>query len=119
MRKFYKVYSVSKIPETLFRKSAKGALKTAGSEQPSLEARTNEQAALLSFSQGRTFFLSWSHYLKLMRIENEDERLFYEIEAAKNDWSLAELKRQCDSALYERLALSTDKAGVRALAQKG
>ena len=33
-------------------------------------------------------------YLKLMRIKNVDERHFYEIEAAKNDWSLSELKRQ-------------------------
>ena len=33
-------------------------------------------------------------YLTLMRIKNVDERHFYEIEAAKNDWSLSELKRQ-------------------------
>ncbi|BDF47608.1 hypothetical protein CE91St56_47310 [Lachnospiraceae bacterium] len=31
----------------------------------------------------RKFFLSWSHYLQLMRIANIDERHFYEIEAAK------------------------------------
>lgn len=119
MRRFYKIYSVSKIPETLFRKSAKTASQTTGSELALLGNESRSQAAFFSFSQERPFFLSWSHYLKLMRIENEDERLFYEIEAAKNDWSLAELKRQCDSALYERLALSTDKVGVRALAQKG
>ena len=68
---------------------------------------------------GRKFLLSWSHYLKLMRIKNVDERHFYEIEAAKNDWSLSELKRQYDSALYERLALSGDKEKVLQLAQKG
>ncbi len=45
-----------------------------------------------------------------MRIDNIDERHFYEIESVKNDWSLSELKRQCNSALYERLALSKDKA---------
>lgn len=39
---------------------------------------------------GRKFFLSWSHYLKLMRSDNVDERHFYEIESAKNDWSFAE-----------------------------
>lgn len=44
-----------------------------------------------------------------MRIENKEERLFYEIESYKNDWSLTELKRQFDSSLYERLALSYDK----------
>ena len=65
------------------------------------------------------FTLSWSHYLKLMRIENPDERRFYEIEATENNWSLRELQRQFDSSLYERLALSKDKEGVRALAQKG
>jgi predicted nuclease of restriction endonuclease-like (RecB) superfamily len=35
--------------------------------------------------------LSWSHYLKLMRIKDLDERNFYEIESAKNNWSLKEL----------------------------
>lgn len=65
------------------------------------------------------FTLSWSHYLKLMRMENLDERRFYEIECASNNWSLKELQRQFDSALYERLALSRDKEGVKQLAEKG
>ena len=50
--------------------------------------------------------LSWSHYLKLMRMQNQEERKFYEIEALQNNWSVRELERQYDSALYERLALS-------------
>jgi predicted nuclease of restriction endonuclease-like (RecB) superfamily len=54
-----------------------------------------------------------------MRIKNVDERHFYEIEAAKNDWSLSELKRQLNSALYERLLLSTDKNHVMQLAKQG
>ena len=58
--------------------------------------------------------MSWSHYLVLMRIENPDERRFYEIEAAENGWGLEELKRQFKSSLYERLALSRDKKGVLA-----
>lgn len=37
--------------------------------------------------------LSWSHYLTLMRIDDLAERQFYEIEAAKNNWSVRELKR--------------------------
>jgi predicted nuclease of restriction endonuclease-like (RecB) superfamily len=65
------------------------------------------------------FKLSWSHYLKLMRIDNENERNFYEIEAFENNWSLRELQRQFDSALYERLALSRDKKGVKELSEKG
>ena len=76
-------------------------------------------ANLPSVSTGRKFFLSWSHYLKLMRISNVDERHFYEIEAAKNDWSLSQLQRQFNSALYERLALSTNKEKVYRLALEG
>ena len=65
------------------------------------------------------FRLSWSHYLILMRMENLDERNFYEIEAIENNWSLRELRRQLDSALYERLVLSRDKEKVKSLALKG
>ena len=39
------------------------------------------------------FTLSYSHYLFLMRIDNPDERKFYEIEAKNSNWSLRELKR--------------------------
>lgn len=63
--------------------------------------------------------MSWSHYLKLMRIDNVDERHFYEIESVKNNWSLSEFKRQFDSSLYERLALSSDKDKVKQLSAKG
>lgn len=65
------------------------------------------------------FKLSWSHYLKLMRIDDENERQFYEIEAYKNNWSVRELNRQFDSALYTRLALSKDKKGILELSEKG
>lgn len=65
------------------------------------------------------FHLSWSHYLKLMRIDDKDERKFYELEAKENNWSLRELRRQCDSALYQRLVLSKDKKGVKELSNKG
>jgi len=63
------------------------------------------------------FKLSWSHYLILMRIENEGERKFYEIETSENNWSLRELQRQFSSALYERLVLSRDKEGVKKLSK--
>ena len=54
-----------------------------------------------------------------MRMENIEERNFYEIESIQNNWSLRELKRQIDSALYERLVLSRDKEKVKELAFKG
>ena len=97
MRKFYLVYSKDSIGETPFPQSEK----------------------LPVTQEGRKFYLSWSHYLILMRINNVDERHFYEIESVKNDWSLSELKRQYDSSLYERLALSTNKDKVYRLALEG
>ncbi|MDR0823333.1 MAG: DUF1016 N-terminal domain-containing protein, partial [Endomicrobium sp.] len=64
------------------------------------------------------FKLSWSHYLKLMRIVDENERKFYEIESINNNWSLRELERQYNSALYTRLALSKDKKKILELSNK-
>lgn len=94
MRRFYLVYGKS---ETLSRIS---------------ESDISETSA-------RNFGLSWSHYLKLIRIDDENERKFYEIEAYKNNWSVRELQRQFDSALYTRLVLSRDKEKVKELSEKG
>ena len=65
------------------------------------------------------FTLSWSHYVLLLTIKNSDERSFYEIEATQSGWSVPELKRQLNSGLYERLALSRNKKQVRMLAEEG
>ena len=77
----------------------------------------------LTYSKQQTlsvnFDLSWSHYLKLMRIDNEAERKFYEFEAINSQWSLREMQRQFDTSLYERLALSRDKMGVKKLSEEG
>ena len=63
--------------------------------------------------------LSWTHYIRLMRIEDEAERSFYEIECLNNGWSVRELNRQFDSALYQRLALSRDKEKIQEVSEKG
>lgn len=67
----------------------------------------------------QAFTLSWSHYIFLTRIDNPNERGFYEIEATENRWTLRELKRQFDSGLFERLSLSSDKAKIKQLANQG
>lgn len=84
-----------------------------------LTANLGKGFSVTNLKQMRQFYLSWSHYLQLMRIDNIDERHFYEIEAVQNDWSLAELKRQFNSALFERLALSKNKVEMLKMAQKG
>ena len=63
--------------------------------------------------------LSWSHYCELITLKDDLTRSFYEIESIKNNWSVRELKRQINSLLFERLALSKDKDKVMQLAQKG
>lgn len=97
MRKFYQVYADDQIGQIL----------------------SDQLKNFPSVSTGRKFPLSWSHYLKLMRIDNMDERHFYEIEAVQNHWGVEELKRQFNSALYERLALSRNKDKIMELSKKG
>ena len=63
--------------------------------------------------------LSWTHYRLLLRVEDPAARAFYEAEAVNARWATRELERQINSLLFERLALSRDKAGVMALARKG
>ncbi|MTI12911.1 PDDEXK nuclease domain-containing protein [Sansalvadorimonas verongulae] len=62
-------------------------------------------------------FLSWSVYCELLAISDDVSRSFYEKQCLEERWSVRELKRQINSGLFERLALSKDKAGVLALAR--
>ena len=63
--------------------------------------------------------LSWSHYAELLTVSEDLARGFYENQTIKENWSFREMKRQIDSALFQRLALSKDKKGVLALLEKG
>lgn len=63
--------------------------------------------------------LSWSHYLELIKIEEDNKRNFYLNECINTRWSVRELQRQIDSLLYERLTLSANKEKVLELAEKG
>jgi len=101
MRKFYLVYG-----------------KQIGNEQIK---KTQTLSAELIKSENKLpkFNLSWSHYLFLMSLDDIKERNFYEIESYNNNWSLRELRRQYDTALYQRLVLSRDKKGVKKLSKQG
>ena len=54
--------------------------------------------------------LSWSHYIELITIKDDDKRNFYEKECINSNWSVRELQRQLDTSLFERLLLSDGKA---------
>ena len=79
----------------------------------------NSQKRQAMLAEFNPFTLSWSHYLILMRIKNDQERRFYEIEATNQQWGYRQLQREYGSSLYERLALSRDKEGVMNLSKKG
>ena len=63
--------------------------------------------------------LSWSHYLELIKIDDEQKRKFYLNECINSKWSVRELQRQRDSLLYERLTISADKEKILELSEKG
>lgn len=63
--------------------------------------------------------LSWSHYLELIKIDEEPRRNFYLNECINSSWSVRELQRQRDSLLYERLIISADKEKILELSEKG
>lgn len=101
-RKFYLIYK-ERISDTVF----------------SLFAIEKSETVFSLLNEDVPFQLSWSHYLQLMRIENANERNFYEIEAVKSNWSIRTLQRQYNSSLYERLALSKDKSDILRLSTEG
>jgi predicted nuclease of restriction endonuclease-like (RecB) superfamily len=114
MRKFYQTYSISSTLSTILEIANSSSLMT-NSEIVNLEENhSTKTKSVTSF-----FKLTWSHYVFLMRIDDEKERRFYEIESEKYNWSVRELKRQYDSALYTRLALSRDKEGILKLSVQG
>jgi len=69
--------------------------------------------------QSVTGKLTWTHYAELLGVSDDSARHFYENQATQENWSVRELKRQIDSSLFERLALSKDKEGVKKLSEKG
>lgn len=75
----------------------------------------------LAFPKSETLShqLTWSHYFELLKCDDPLEMQFYMKECINQGWKVRELKRQINSSLFQRLALSTDKEGVLALANEG
>lgn len=82
-------------------------------------AEQNSQPLVTKFENDVPFRLSWTHYLILMRIQNEDERDFYEQLAIQENWGKRELSRQYGSSLYERMLIGKDKQQILRLSKKG
>ncbi len=104
IRKFYKIYS-----KRVAKPSSRKLVKRQGTKIP--------QSPIEEFKT--SFTLSWTHYIQLLKIDDDSERSFYEIETIQGNWSVRELQRQFNSSLYERIALSKDKRRVKELAKNG
>jgi len=63
--------------------------------------------------------LTWSHYTEILKSQNDLEMSFYVKQCEKERWSVRELKRQMNSSLFERIALSKDKEGILKLSKEG
>lgn len=61
--------------------------------------------------------LSWSHYIRLSRIESASARQWYQQEAITQNWSVRALERQISTLYYERLLASQEKTVVEHEAQ--
>jgi predicted nuclease of restriction endonuclease-like (RecB) superfamily len=64
-------------------------------------------------------FLSWSHYYEILKSDDSLEISFYTKQCELEHWSVRELKRQRNSMLFQRIALSHDKKNVLELAHNG
>ncbi|MCK5490926.1 MAG: DUF1016 family protein [Candidatus Pacebacteria bacterium] len=63
--------------------------------------------------------LSWSHYFELLKVEDNLAYSFYEKQCIKEKWSIREFKRQKQSMLFERIALSKEKGEILEISKKG
>lgn len=110
-RKFFIAYSAPQISDTACRKLQES------------EDQSNFRHSVSEIQNApagpHKFVLSWSHYLVLMRIKDTSVRSFYEVECAKQNWSVRWLQRQVGSSLYERIALSSDKDKVVRMSKEG
>lgn len=111
MRAFYLAYRPDRIVQTLSAqlevRVAEFAGPIPGSLPPGPQKFSNSTLAT-------AFPLSWSHYVRLLSLQDEYARRFYETEALRGGWSLRQLERQINSMFYERTSLSKNKAAMLA-----
>ncbi len=107
MRLFYLSYAG--ISPTLWAKSSSQI-------SPTLSAKSPHQISPSSTPAIRDvashFPLPWSHYVKLLSVDDTNARKFYEAEALRGGWSVRQLDRQISTLFYQRALLSKNKAAM-------
>jgi len=122
-KQFFLAYRSAKILSTLSIESSRppasrNFLSTASIKSPARrpeksDGRRRKQSSSIPALSGvqiaAAFPLSWSHYVRLLSVEDEAARDFYHTEALRCGWSVRQLDRQIASIFYERTAFSRDK----------
>jgi len=101
MRAFYLAWPADQILQ----------MSSAKSPAPKILQKTSGQVLNLS-AMAQAFPLPWSAYVRLLSVKNPQARAFYETEALRGGWTIAQLNRQIGSQFYERTALSTNKGAM-------
>jgi predicted nuclease of restriction endonuclease-like (RecB) superfamily len=107
MRAFYVGWEIRQTPSAEFEARVKG---TPFAEATGLTPVPHPDFAAVAAA----FPMPWSHYVRLLSVQNETARAFYEAEAIRGGWSVRQLDRQIGSQFYERVALSRNKAAMLA-----
>ena len=105
MRRFYNLWQ---IPQTVSGESA-GSAET---PEPANVTGLLPPSSLSLSTLMVAFPLPWSHYVKLLSVEKDEARRFYEQEAIRGGWSERQLERQINSLFFERTLLSKNKAAM-------
>lgn len=114
MRAFYLAWPAAEIFQTVSGKSElPGKLQTPSGElQPGKSVADGTGTTPDYMALATRFTLPWSAYVRLLSVRTMGARAFYEAEALREGWSVRQLDRQIGSQLYERLALSRNKAAL-------
>jgi predicted nuclease of restriction endonuclease-like (RecB) superfamily len=113
MRAFHLAYpNILQTPSAI---SGHPKLKTVFEKLPTLSANLPipSETGIQSLGQISALFpLPWSHYVKLLSVDDANARKFYEAEALRGGWSVRQLDRQISSQFYQRTLLSKNKSAM-------
>jgi predicted nuclease of restriction endonuclease-like (RecB) superfamily len=104
MREFFLAWS---IPQTVSAESSEPGRTGDTEENP--QTASAKSAGL---PRPSPFPLPWSHYVRLLSVNDRQARDFYEAEALRGGWSVRQLDRQIATQFFERTQLSRNKAAL-------
>ena len=106
-KKFYLKFKELTIPQTVSEEFKKQKHQTLSDESSLLPQKGQTQSA-----QFELHLLPWSHYERLIRVEDKKAREWYAKEAFEQGWSFRTLNRNINTLYYERLLMSKKKQPV-------